>query len=89
MIGWIGAGLILGAYFLVSGGRVTGASPIYQWMNVVGAVGFVLYGWWHGAVATAALNLIWFLIGAVSLWRIWSGRRASASANGAAGRSRS
>jgi ABC-type transport system involved in Fe-S cluster assembly fused permease/ATPase subunit len=79
----------LGAYFLVSGGRVTGASSIYQWMNVVGAVGFVLYGWWHGAVATAALNVIWFLIGAVSLWRIWSGRRASASANRAAGRSRS
>jgi hypothetical protein len=52
---------------------VTGASPLYQWMNVVGAVGFVLYGWWHGATATAALNLVWFLIGAVSLWRIWSG----------------
>ena len=39
-------------------------------MNVVGATGFVLYGWWHGAVATAALNVVWLLIGGYALWRI-------------------
>jgi hypothetical protein len=57
---------------------VTGASPAYQWMNVFGAAGFVMYGWWHGAVATAALNVVWFLIGGFALWRVW--KRGSSSA---------
>ena len=33
-------------------------------MNVVGAAGFVVNGWWHGALPSAALNVIWMLIGA-------------------------
>ena len=43
--GWIGASLILGAYALLSAGRLTGKSLIYQLMNVVGAAGFVINGW--------------------------------------------
>ena len=39
-------------------------------MNVVGAAGFIVNGWWHGALPSAALNVIWMLIGAVALWRI-------------------
>jgi hypothetical protein len=64
----------------VSSGRATGASPLYQWMNVFGAAGFVMYGWWHGAVATAALNVVWFLIGGFALWRIWKKAGSSTSA---------
>ena len=68
--GWIGAALILGAYALLSAGRVTGRSAIYQLMNVVGAAGFVINGWWHGAWPSAALNILWLLIGGTALWRI-------------------
>jgi arylformamidase len=32
-------------------------------MNVVGAAGFIVNGWWHGACRSAALNVIWMLIG--------------------------
>ena len=40
-------------------------------MNVVGAAGFIVNGWWHGALPSATLNVIWMLIGRVSaLWRI-------------------
>ena len=39
-------------------------------MNVVGAAGFVVNGWWHGAIPSASLNLIWMLIGAIALVRI-------------------
>lgn len=69
-MGWAGALLILAAYLLLSMGRLTGQSAVYQGMNVVGAAGFVINGWWHGAVPSAALNVVWALIGAFALWRI-------------------
>ncbi|HEY8592413.1 MAG TPA: hypothetical protein VIL42_06055 [Sphingomicrobium sp.] len=68
--GWIGASLILLAYLFLSAGRLTGQSVVYQVMNVVGAAGFVVNGWWHGAIPSAALNVLWLLIGGVALWRI-------------------
>jgi hypothetical protein len=77
--GWVGASLILGAYLLLSMGRVTGQSPLYQAMNVIGAAGFIVNGWWHGAVPSASLNVVWMLIGAVALWRIFQKRRAAAA----------
>lgn len=73
--GWVGAALILGAYLLLSIGRVTGQSPLYQAMNVAGAAGFIVNGWWHGALPSAALNVIWMMIGGVTLWRIAARRR--------------
>ena len=79
VVGWAGASLILGAYLLLSMGRVTGQSMLYQAMNVAGAAGFIVNGWWHGAVPSAALNVVWMLIGGVALWRIRQ-RRSSTSA---------
>jgi hypothetical protein len=78
--GWIGAALILLAYLLLSMGKVTGQSPLYQGMNIVGAAGFIINGWWHGALPSAVLNVIWMLIGGVALWRIMTKRRSSTSA---------
>ena len=68
--GWTGALLILLGYLLISAGRLTGQSPAYQWMNIVGAAGFVINGWWHRAIPSTALNVIWMGIGAVALWKI-------------------
>jgi hypothetical protein len=78
--GWVGAVLILGAYALLSAGRLTGRSLSYQLMNVVGAAGFVINGWWHGALPSAALNVLWLAIGAVASWRILKRRGSSTSA---------
>jgi hypothetical protein len=78
--GWVGAALILLAYLLLSMGKVTGQSPLYQGMNIVGAAGFIVNGWWHGALPSAVLNIIWMLIGGVALWRIMARRRSSTSA---------
>ena len=78
--GWAGAALILGGYLLLSMGKVTGQSPLYQWMNVVGAAGFIVNGWWHGALPSAVLNVIWMMIGGVALWRIAAKRKSSTSA---------
>ena len=78
--GWAGAVLILLAYLLLSAGRLTGQSLVYQGMNVVGAAGFVINGWWHGAIPSAALNVLWLLIGAIASWRILKKRGSSTSA---------
>ncbi len=75
--GWTGALLILGAYLLLSMGRVTGQSTPYQGMNVVGAAGFIVNGWWHGAIPSATLNVVWMAIGAVALWRIGQRQKAA------------
>jgi hypothetical protein len=77
--GWGGAVLILLAYLLLSAGRLTGQSIVYQGMNVVGAAGFVINGWWHGAMPSAVLNVLWLLIGAIASWRIIRKRGSSIS----------
>ena len=78
--GWGGAVLILLAYLLLSAGRLTGQSLTYQAMNVVGAAGFVINGWWHGALPSAVLNVLWLLIGAIASWRIIKRQGSSTSA---------
>lgn len=70
IVGWIGAGLILGAYALLTAGKVDAKSYVYQGMNVVGALGFIANGWWHGAMPSAVLNIIWAGIGLGALWQI-------------------
>lgn len=80
IVGWLGAGLILGAYALLTAGKLQAQSVGYQTMNVVGAAGFIVNGWWHGALPSAVLNVIWMLIGGVALWRIAARRRSSTSA---------
>ncbi len=78
--GWAAALLILAAYALLSAGKLTARSPAYQWMNVVGAIGFVINSGWNGAVPSAVLNVIWAAIGAFALWRIFAKKSSSTSA---------
>ncbi|MBB6122376.1 CBU_0592 family membrane protein [Sphingobium subterraneum] len=69
-IGWMGAVLVLGAYALLSTGRVQGDSRLYQWMNLIGSAGFIANTAWHGAIPSVVLNIIWCGIGIATLWRI-------------------
>ena len=61
-------------------GALTGQSLVYQGMNIVGAAGFVINGWWHGAFPSATLNVLWLLIGVIASWRIIRKRGSSTSA---------
>ena len=69
--GWTGAALILGAYILLSLGRLQGNSRAYQWANVIGAAGFILNSGYHGAIPSVAINILWVAIGVFALWRIY------------------
>jgi hypothetical protein len=39
-------------------------------MNVFGAIGFVINGWWHRALPSTALNVVWAAIGLFTLLRL-------------------
>jgi hypothetical protein len=67
--GWIGAVLVLAAYALASAGRLDGKSPLFQWLNLVGAAGFVINTAYHGAIPSMVLNIIWCGIAIVTLLR--------------------
>ena len=67
VIGWIGATLIVGAYALLSAGKLEGDSRTYHLMNIVGAIGFVVNSGWNGALPSAAMNVIWIGIGVYAL----------------------
>ena len=80
VVGWAGAVLILLAYLLLSAGKLTGQSPLYQWMNIVGAAGFVDQRLVARRLPSTALNVVWMLIGGVALWQIVEKRGSSTSA---------
>jgi hypothetical protein len=67
VIGWAGAALLLGAYALLSAGKVRSESVSYQLMNVLGSAGFIVNSGWNGAYPSAAMNLIWIGIGLYAL----------------------
>ena len=78
IVGWIGGGLILAGYFMLSAGKLDAKSRTYQWLNVIGALGFIANSSWNGAWPSAALNVIWVGIGVVALMRIASRKPAAA-----------
>jgi hypothetical protein len=67
--GWVGALLILGAYSLLSNGKIQARSALYQWMNVVGALGLIVNSGWNTAWPSVALNVVWLGIAADALRR--------------------
>ena len=79
VVGWAGAVLILAGYGLLSAGKLDGKSPIYQWLNVLGALGFIANSAWHSAWPSAILNVIWVGIGLVALVKIFGKRRTAAA----------
>jgi hypothetical protein len=66
---WIAALLILGAYALLSFGKIQARSKIYQWMNIIGAVGFIINCVWISAWPSVALSVVWVGIGIYALRR--------------------
>ena len=69
VVGWLGMGLLIGAYALVTAGRVTGTSLPFQLMNLFGGAFLMVNSAWYGAWPSAVLNLVWVVIGTVGLTR--------------------
>lgn len=76
VIGWSAAVLILAAYVLLSLGKLAARGYIYQWMNVIGAAGFIINSGYNGAIPSAVLNVVWAGIGLFTISIIWRSRKA-------------
>lgn len=68
LAGWTGAGCMLLAYALLSTRRLP-TGPVFQILNIAGALGLTIHGATHRAWPSASLNLAWLLIGLVALHR--------------------
>ena len=62
VVGWAGAALLLGAYALVSAGRLAGGGLTFQLMNLGGAAGLAINSAVNGAWPSVALNLVWIAV---------------------------
>jgi hypothetical protein len=69
VLGWAGMALIIGAYALLSAGKINANSKAYQLMNIAGAAGFIVNSGANRAYPSAALNVIWIGIGIYALAR--------------------
>ena len=61
--------MMLSAYVLLTTGRLSSQSGIYQWLNVLSGAGFIVNSGWNGAYPSASLNLIWMAIGIYGVLR--------------------
>ena len=69
VLGWAGMALIVGAYALLSSGRLAADSKTYQYINIAGTAGLIVNGGARGAYPSAVLNVIWIGIGIYALAR--------------------
>lgn len=64
--GWLGAILVLIAYYMVTTGKARGDSHMFQLINISGALMLVAYTFNCQAYASMIVNIIWVLIGITS-----------------------
>jgi hypothetical protein len=70
-VGWLGAGLLLYGYAMVSSSRLSGESVAYQLINLGGSVGLMINSASQAAWPSALLNLIWAAIGVTALFKLY------------------
>lgn len=69
IIGWIGTACLVAGYGIVST-RGTAPGFLYQSLNLLGAMGLVVNGAYHGAWPSVGLNVMWLIIGGVGTTRL-------------------
>lgn len=59
------------AYGFVSFSFLKAESFSYQFLNIGGALGILLNAFWHKAYPSFALNVVWLLVAAVSILKLF------------------
>jgi formate hydrogenlyase subunit 3/multisubunit Na+/H+ antiporter MnhD subunit len=63
IVGWIAAALLLSAYVLLTMGKFTSRSKVYQWLNVLAGAGLIVNSGWNGAYPSVFINVVWMAVG--------------------------
>jgi hypothetical protein len=66
--GWIGAAVLLTAYFLVSRGLVKPQGVVFQGLNLGASLLLLMNTWVNGAYPSAFVNLVWMGIAGFALF---------------------
>ena len=69
IIGWIGAVLITGAYFLNINGKLKSSSGVYILSNLFGGIFFTINTLVHRAYPSMIVNIIWVFIAVAALFK--------------------
>lgn len=77
IVGWIGAGLVITAYFLVSTKKLLPTSITYQLMNLSGALGVGINVFIQKAYPSLAIQIMWATIAVYGLYKILLSRKSS------------
>ncbi|GBC68428.1 hypothetical protein HRbin01_00110 [archaeon HR01] len=76
-VGWVGAILILVAYYLISSRKLHGRSKAYHVMNLAGGVSVALNAYVNAAYPSTGLNTVWSAIAVYGLIKSLKGREPS------------
>jgi hypothetical protein len=74
-IGIVGSILISIAYFGVSTGRVSGQSPKFQMLNLIGSIMIIYSLWFRPNAGAIIIEVLWISIATYALIKYWRGRR--------------
>ena len=67
IIGWVGAVLIVGAYFFNINGKLKSSSVVYILSNLFGGIFFTINTYVHQAFPSMIVNIIWVIIAIAAL----------------------
>ena len=74
VIGWLGAALLLFAYFLVSSKRCPGDSMVYQSLNIGGSALLMINAGYYRAFPSVFVHVVWIFIGVFTVWMVLKGQ---------------
>lgn len=69
VIGWVGAVLLLGAFYLVSTEKVKPTNVWFQLANIVGALAVAVNSFALHAFPSVAVNIVWSVIAGCAIWK--------------------
>lgn len=79
VVGIVGVVLILSAYLLISTGKWTAVSMIFQSFNFIGAW-FILFSlYFHWNLASVVIEIAWILISMLGMYRAWMTQKSRVS----------
>lgn len=76
--GWIGMIMVVAGFYLVSNGRISAQTNLFQVINVIAAIFIGSNAYYYGAWPSVGLNAVWLLIAVMTLIRINSGPQKNA-----------
>ncbi len=68
--GWVGMITIFAAYGWTMWAPCVSDKILFHALNLIGAIGLALNGFWNGAMPSAVLNVTWIVVAIIALRRV-------------------